>query len=151
MVDKGSEYFERASNVVFGLRHDIISSSSSDEMIAYLWTAIPGFSHFGGYEGTGTADGPFMYTGFKPKWLLLKCADGHNWVLKDTARNLYNPSNGSLLADGNQAETDWNIHVDILSNGFKLKGASESNSNKSGENHIYSAFAELPFKLSRAR
>ena len=151
MVDKGNEYFERASNVVFGLRHDIISSSSSDEMIAYCWAAIPGFSQFGQYEGTGTADGPFIYTGFQPKWLLIKCCDGHNWVLKDTTRNPYNPSNGSLLADGNQAETDWNIHVDILSNGFKLKGASESNSNKSGENHIYSAFAELPFKLSRAR
>ena len=126
------------------------TNTNGNEYIMYCWTPIPSFSSFGEYTGTGDTNGEFIFTGFQPKWLLIKCCDGHNWVLKDTTRNIYNPSDGSLLADGTNVETDWNIHIDILSNGFKPRAA-DSNTNKSGEKHVYMAFAEHPQKLSRAR
>jgi hypothetical protein len=120
--------------------------------VAYCWTPIAGYSAFGSYTGNANADGPFIYTGFQPKFVLVKCSSAANsWVIWDGARTSYNQENLSLLADSSGAEiTSTDLSIDALSNGFKLKGPN-ANSNASGATFIYAAFASNPFKNSLAR
>ena len=125
---------------------------ASDNEVAYCWTAIPGFSAFGSYTGNGSADGPFVYTGFRPRYVLTKRTDSiGSWFITDTSRTLYNASTTNILfPDSSIAEDTVDPSVDILSNGFKLR-ATGAGSNASGGTYIYAAFAENPFKMSRAR
>ena len=120
--------------------------------IAYCFAEVEGFSKFGSYVGNGSADGPFVYTGFKPALVLAKRTDSTgNWVLKDTARDTYNPAGFTLLADVADAEYGpSNSLVDILSNGFKPRATSTA-VNASGGTHIYMAFAEHPFNYATGR
>jgi hypothetical protein len=107
----------------------------------------------GSYVGNGSSDGPFVYTGFRPRWILLKesSAAGNNWFIYDTARNTFNVCQSALRANLSDAElTTSNINFDILSNGFKPRN-SDSFCNGSGSTYIYAAFAESPFQFSRAR
>ena len=118
--------------------------------VAYCWTPIAGFSAFGSYTGNGSADGPFVYTGFRPKWVMVKTSSVvGNWFILDAARNAYNVANTRLAADAS-ASDDTNVaySIDFLSNGFKLR--SSSNVNVSGT-YIYLAFAENPLKYALAR
>lgn len=126
--------------------------------VAYCFAEIAGFSKFGGYTGNGSADGPFIYCGFRPRWVMIKSAStggsaGYDWVIYDTSRILYNSSatNTSLAADVANAE-GYNVitQPDILSNGFKLRDLNGTD-NFSGQTYIFAAFAENPFKTSRAR
>ena len=114
---------------------------------------MAGFSKFGSYTGNGSTDGPFVYLGFRPKWIMVKsssysAADTH-WHMLDTSRNTANPEDKFLNANTGGAEDTYTF-FDILSNGFKLRqnGASF---NGSGTTYIYAAFAEHPFKNSNAR
>ena len=124
---------------------------NGEDYICYAWTAIPGYSAFGSYTGNGAADAPFIHCGFQPHWILIKSTGSANWFLKDTTRDPHNPRLLSFLVDANSAESDYGngYDWDILSNGFKISNTSELNT--SGTTHIYCAFAEHPFKTSRAR
>ena len=120
--------------------------------VAYCWSAVSGYSAFGSYTGNGSTDGPFIYTGFRPRWVMTKQTGGlSDWLIFDTSRNTYNVANSTLLPDSSAAEiTDANRMIDFTSNGFKVRSAL-AEFNGSGINMIYVAFAENPFNSSRAR
>ena len=127
------------------------SYGAATNMIYYVWAPIAGYSAFGSYEGNTNANGPFVYTGFQPRYLLLKSADGaYDWHIMDTTRN---PSNGTsslrLKPNTNAAEVTGSVVVaDLLSNGFKIRN---DDYNWNLNTILYMAFAEHPFKTSRAR
>ena len=112
-------------------------------MIAYCFHSVKGYSKFGSYTGNGNSDGTFVYTGFKPAWVICKRSSGTgNWQMFDSKREGYNVDNDGLQANLSNAEaTDDDL--DILSNGFKLRG-SGNDLNGSGSTYIYMAFAEEP-------
>jgi len=127
-----------------------INPTSGTTMVAYCWAAVPGYSAFGSYTGNGSTDGPFVYTGFRPRFILTKRADAVNtWELYDTSRSAYNAATAALYPNTFAAETT-DDPVDILSNGFKMR-ASGNAFNTSGGTYVYAAFAENPFNSSRAR
>jgi hypothetical protein len=122
------------------------------DVIAYCWTPIAGYSAFGSYTGNGSSDGTFVYTGFRPRWVLWKRSDSAgNWYLLDTARDTYNQASLRLVPDLSVAEASNSAaYMDFLSNGFKFR-TSDSATNASGGTYIYMAFAENPFKNALAR
>ena len=129
---------------------------TADRQIAYCWAEVAGYSKFGSYTGNGSSDGPFVYCGFRPRWILYKnstSATVGNWVIHDTSRSTYNAAQAELSPDVSDAEpASSNAQLDILSNGFKLRGVSGNTSwNQSGVTYIYAAFAENPFKNALAR
>ena len=131
---------------VFSVGTDSGVNGNTDAMIAYLWTSIQGYSKFGSYTGNGNADGTFVYTGFKPAFLLVKRINtsGGNWWIWDNKREGYNAVNDYLYADVTNAEDTSGRGVNLLSNGFKCI-TTDSGSNGSGNTYIYMAFAEAPF------
>ena len=120
------------------------TNGSSDTFIAYCFADIQGYSKFGSYVGNGNADGPFIYTGFKPAFIILKTSTiaGNDWVLFDNKRLGYNVSNDSLKPNWNGAE-QTGLDIELLSNGFKLRGA-QNDINGSGGTYIFMAFAAAP-------
>jgi len=122
--------------------------------IAYCFSEIEGYSKFGSYTGNGSTDGPFVWCGFRPRWILYKRTDapGTNWAIYDTARDSFNVSNNLLLANTSDSEqTSYTAgNIDILSNGFKVR-ATWTGANASGGTYIFAAFAESAFKYCRAR
>ena len=121
-------------------------------MVAYCWAEVAGYSKFGSYTGNGSANGPFVYCGFRPRWVMIKNASATptSWWIYDTSRNTYNQDNTVLYANTAAADLTSTIYgMDILSNGFKLRNADDGNT--SGSTIIYAAFAENPFNISRAR
>jgi hypothetical protein len=114
--------------------------------VAYLFKEVEGYSKLGSYIGNGSTDGVFVYTGFKPRYILVH-PDGTDWFIYDTARNTYNPVGNELYADATSVEQNNGYSLDALSNGFKLRSASYPNT---GVTHIYAAFAEFPFKYANA-
>ena len=130
-----------------------VNAGSSATYVAYCWSEVAGYSKFGSYTGNGAADGPFVYCGFRPRFILIKnINDGtRNWWIMDTSRDTYNLAINELRADSSAVElTTAYSHMDILSNGFKIRAAS-AETNGSGNIMIFAAFAENPFKISRAR
>jgi len=123
----------------------------SDNYIAYCFHSVDGYSRVGKYTGNGSSDGPFVYTGFRPAFLLIKITSGTtaSWYIYDSARNTFNETNFFLRPDLSNAELTG-TPIDILSNGFKIRSSS-SGVNYSAANYIYLAFAEQPFKYSNAR
>ena len=125
-----------------------------DNIVAYCWAPIAGYSAFGSYTGNGSTDGPFIYTGFRPRWIMIKRTDtsGYGWFIYDTSRSTYNPEILNLNANDSAAETNTGAPngFDGLSNGFKLRDTSLF-WNASGGTYIYAAFAENPFKYANAR
>jgi hypothetical protein len=143
------------------LRQLLFSSASNTAVngngttyVCYVFAPVAGYSSFGSYTGNGSAtDGPFVYTGLRPRWILIKRSSAtENWMLYDAARSSYNASNDILRADISEAElADYTAgDIDLLSNGFKLRGT-WTGINASGSTYIYAAFAEHPFATSRAR
>jgi len=119
--------------------------------LAYCWAEVAGFSKFGSYVGNGSTDGPFVYTGFRPKYILIKATSGTlDWAVEDSTRSPYNQANAALYPDLSAAETTAYDLRDFLSNGFKIR-TSDGNSNTNGTTYIYAAFAENPFKNALAR
>jgi hypothetical protein len=124
---------------------------ASVTVVAYCWTPIAGYSAFGSFTGNGSTDGPFIYTGFRPKFIIYKCSsDLGGWLIADTARGTYNLNDPTLTANTSDAEVTGNF-IDIVSNGFKFRATSGTGINGSGQTYIYMAFAENPFKNSLAR
>ena len=119
-------------------------------MIAYCFAEKQGYSKFGSYTGNGNADGTFVYTGFKPAFVLIKKSNsnGTSWIIFDNKRLGYNGSNYTLAPDNaNDEATGDNGSIDLLSNGFKCRDT-DSGANASGDTYIYMAFAESPFVTS---
>jgi len=117
--------------------------------VAYCWAEVQGFSKFGSYTGNGDSDGTFVYTGFKPAWLMVKRTDdAGEWSIYDTARKTFNVGDLRLNAETNAAEDTHAVNYhDILSNGFKMRNTDAAR-NGSGNTYIYAAFAESPFVTS---
>ena len=118
---------------------------SSQDYIAYCWHEVDGFSKFGKYTGNGVVDGPFVYTGFKPRWLLHKANNGAGWYLYDSVREKNNPLLFPLFPNTTGAESSNVYGFDFLSNGFKLRQPTGYGANYSGVDVYYMAFAEHPF------
>jgi len=130
---------------VFTVGTDSGINGSSETYVTYLWTGKQGFSKFGSYIGNGSSDGTFVYTGFKPAWVMMKRTDssGYHWEIWDNKRNTFNLVNTGLTANVNYADFTETFG-DFLSNGFKIRGTN-ANKNASGGTYIYMAFAEAPF------
>ena len=143
------------TSTVFSLGVSGSGNGSGNNLVAYCFAAVAGYSAFGSYTGNGSADGPFVYTGFRPRFILYKRATGGvaNWVILDTARDTYNLSLTRLFPSNSDAETAATAQMDILSNGFKIRvsGATDTGTNGNGDTYIYAAFAEAPFKYSNGR
>ena len=122
------------------------SNHTGNKTIIYAFAEKTGYSKFGSYVGNGNADGTFVYTGFKPAFVLWKRTEdaGYDWDLYDTARDTHNVAFKELIPNGNGVESSSTVlSLDILSNGFKLR-TSNGNGNDSGKPYIYMAFAEAP-------
>ena len=118
-------------------------ANSAAPMIAYCFTPIKGFSKFGSYFGNNNSDGPMVYTGFKPSWVMIKRIDGANdWCIYDNKRDLFNVVQDKLVANDTAAEGD-DVALDFVSNGFKFR-QNGGNFNGSYE-YIYMCFASNPF------
>jgi hypothetical protein len=127
-------------------------NGSGNTFVSYCFAPVEGFSAFGSYTGNGSTDGPFVYTGFKPAFVMTKAISSGttgNWRTTDDARNPYNVANYSLFPNLVNADSTNNI-IDMLSNGFKMR-ETNTDRNGSGTVYIYMAFAENPFKYSLAR
>jgi hypothetical protein len=123
----------------------------TNEMIAYCFTSILGYSKISSYTGNGSADGPFIYTGFRPAWIMTKeITQAYPWQIQDTTRAPKNDAKEILYSNETWAEASANANMDILSNGFKPRRGS-GYFNQNGGTIIYVAFAENPFKIARAR
>lgn len=134
---------------VISVGTDVTTNQSSATYVAYCFAAVAGYSAFGSYTGNGSTDGPFVYLGFRPRWVMVKRTDStSDWYIWDTSRDTYNVVAATLLADTSGAETSA-TSIDDLSNGFKCRSATVVN--VSTGTYIYAAFAENPFKYSLAR
>ena len=142
-----SAYWNNTSptSSVFTVGTEVPMNKSGDSIIAYCFAEKKGFSKFGSYTGNGSTDGTFVYTGFKPAFVIIKgTVVAGDWCLFDSKRSEFNLTNKLLLPNTSDAESTPSTRViDILSNGFKIRGSS-SDVNSSGNSHIYMAFAESP-------
>ena len=128
------------ANVFYARGHERVNYSG-DSYIAYIFTDIQGYSKFGSYVGNSNADGPFVYTGFKPAFVLLKSSTSvEEWAMFDNKRLGYNPDNNALIASSSSAEATDN-DIDLLSNGFKLR-RNTGYINDNGKTYIYMAFGQ---------
>jgi len=144
-----------SASAVFGF--DAGSSSvranlNGEKQIAYCFKSINGYSKFGSYTGNGSTDGTFVYTGFKPAFVICKYTGaGQDWNLLDNKRPTENPADQWIAPNSSAAEVDSDStpnSADFLSNGFKLRGSATDAINGSGKEFIYMAFAEQPFTTS---
>jgi hypothetical protein len=122
-------------------------NASGVTYLAYCWTEVPGFSKIGSYVGNGSADGPFVYTGFRPAFILTKdiTTGTYWWEMVDSARAPSNPSDKTLYANVSDSEyTSSGYNKDLISNGFKIRGNSGAH-NTVGSTYIYMAFAGKSF------
>ena len=125
-------------------------NGSSATYVMYCLSSVDGYSKFDKYYGNFNANGPFIYTGFRPAWLMVKQFGNDNWYMVDNKRDPFNVMDHRLFADVNSAEGGvGQEHVDFLSNGFKWRRAKTPFNNTF--NYLYFCFAEAPFKNSRAR
>jgi len=135
------------TSTLFSLGNDGEVNGNTQTYIAYVWAEKKGYSKFGSWIGTANADGPFIYTGFRPAFILTKRSTGtDNWIILDNKRLGYNPKDYGLYPNITSVEdtTEW---LDIVSNGFKIRTAHDT-VNKSGFTYIYMAFAESPIVSS---
>jgi len=126
--------------------------SNAITYVAYCFSEVSGYSKAFSYTGNGSTDGPFVFCGFRPAYVMIKRTDtSGEWILKDTTRSPYNADGLTLLANRSDAEYgSGNTEIDELSNGFKCRTTSAS-ANASGGTYIGMAFASVPFKFSLAR
>ena len=138
------------TSTVFSIGSFVDISKSGVGYIAYVFTDIEGFSKHGKYVGNGNADGTFVFTGFRPAWLMVKNTSGTGgWEIHDNRRLGFNTSDETLDANTNAAEATGN-DLDFVANGFKVRNT-YGTSNTSGSTYVYLAFAEQPFKYANAR
>jgi hypothetical protein len=145
------------TSTLLSLGNDNGTNGTAKTYVAYCFAEIAGYSKFGSYTGNGSANGPFIYTGFKPAFVMVKnIGSGENWLMFDGTRNTYNVTNNKLAANSTVAENDASLgdatqnNYDFLSNGFKAV-TTNSGTNASAGVIVYMAFASNPFKYSLAR
>ena len=142
-TDNGYFNATTPTSTLFSLGNDGFSNGSSATIIAYCFADVQGYSKMGSYTGNGNADGTFVYTGFKPAFVMAKnTAVTSSWEILDSTRNTFNPTAKSIFPDGTGVEYDYTNRVDLLSNGFKWR--TTSSPNESGNSIIYMAFAKAP-------
>ena len=146
-ASKGDSGWTAPSSTVFPPSN----ASNGTTMVAYCFAEVEGFSKFGKFTGNGSADGTFVYTGFRPAFVLTKSAtEARNWVIIDTTRDPNNLADQNLEPNTTNAEFTNADDMDILSNGFKMRTANPG-ANGNGQTIIYMAFAETPMKFANAR
>lgn len=136
---------------VFTVGNAVTVNTSGENYIAYLFRSVPGFLKVGYYTGNGNADGPRVYTGFRPRYLLTKnVSAAYNWSIIDTAITTYNPAGRNLFANLSNAENvNTNVHQDILANGFKIRNT-YAGYNANANRYIYLAIADMAFPFCNA-
>ena len=127
----------------FAVGTDDSVNGNNAPYVAYCWASVDGYSKFGSYTGNANADGPYIYLGFKPAWILRKKVAAGSWTMTDFRRSPINPADEVLYANNTNAEYDGADTIDICSNGFKIRSA-DTGANPTSE-VIYAAFAENPF------
>jgi len=141
--DAGIFYDTAPTNSVFTVGTSDKTNEVNKNYIAYCFAEKQGYSKFGSYLGNGNADGPFVYTGFKPAFVIIKKTSAtDNWVINDNKRVGYNVDNNELFANLSNTE-DTNDVLDLVSNGFKIRHTAGRH-NSSGATYVYIAFAEQP-------
>ena len=142
------------TSTLVGVKPSVFCASTSDNVLMYCFAEVAGYSKFGSYTGNGSADGPFVFTGMRPAYIMVKRTNssGTSWNIFDTTRSPYNVTDDVLFADLSNAEVvnESTAAFDVLSNGFKLRTTGTS-ANGSGDTYIYMAFASAPFKFSLGR
>ena len=150
-ASSSSGFVTAASSSTFTLGSDVAVNGSGRTYVAYCFAEIEGFNKLGSYEGNGNADGPFVYTGFSPQWILFRVTSTADaWQIYDTKRYTINPFGTTIAPNSNAVEGSFSARLDILSNGFKVRTTNTA-LNGSGEDYIFMAFAESPFKTANAR
>lgn len=144
--------FNGTSSTTWTLGSNAWWQASASDWVAYCFAPVAGYSAFGSYTGNGSTDGPMIFTGFRPRYVMVKRTDasGNEWEIRDTARDSYNSGTSARLWASSSASELNDFPADILSNGFKPRSTG-TNSNGSGATYIYMAFAETPFKYSLGR
>ena len=138
------------TSTVFSIGNDVGVNTNGSTYVCYAFAPVAGYSSFGSYVGNGSADGPFVYTGHRSRFVLIKRTDvADNWVILDTARNTYNSLGEYLLPNTADSGASTTL-LDINSNGFKVR-FNGTTLNASSGTYIYAAFAESPFQYARAR
>jgi len=129
---------------------DLVNANARN-YVAYAWAEIDGFSKFNSYVGNGNVDGTFVYTGFRPKFILIKSSSAAttNWAMYNSIVNTSNPVINELLANSSAIENTTGTDLDFLSNGFKLR-STNADINTSAATYIYAAFGEFPLKYANA-
>jgi hypothetical protein len=150
--DSNTRFDDTAPNgTEIALGNNAVCNADASTYVCYAFKEVQGYSKFGVYTGNGNADGPFIYTGFKPAFLIIKnTSDGDDqWIVWDNKRSTFNPVDDYLspsASDAESANSNWAI-IDFVSNGFKLR-SSDISYNQNTYNYIYMAFAESPFVSS---
>ena len=146
-ADQNTHWNDTApTSSVFTVGSGSVTNRNNSTYVYYLFSEKQGFSKFGSYTGNANADGTFVYTGFKPAWVMVKKSSGaNNWVIQDTKRNPHNMMTEFLMANVSDAESTG-LNFDFLSNGFKLR--SNSGGSNSAATYIYMAFAGEPLVTS---
>ena len=152
-VSAGDVYPSSHTSSVIKVGNSASQNGNGNNMVAYCFSPVVGYSSVSSYVGNGSSDGPFVYTGFRPRWIMFKKSSAtsflQSWNIFDALRLGYNASNNTLYPNSASQEVANNA-LDILSNGFKIR-VGDSYDNESGATYIYAAFAESPFQFSRAR
>ena len=149
-IDTLSSPVSAPTTTTFGVSNSV--AGSSETCVAYCFAEIPGYSAFGSYTGNGSTDGPFIYCGFRPRFVMTKMTTvaGEPWTMWDSSRGTYNVITPRLTANSANAENSYYSAIDFVSNGFKIRDADIA-WNGSGQTYIYAAFAENPFANALAR
>jgi len=148
--DSSQFYTAGMTSNFIGVKGSGATNDSGSNMLAYVWTEIEGYSKFGRYEGNGNVDGPFVYTGFRPRMVWLRNVEqSSNWQVYDTARNVNNVIDNYLAFDNGSVENfaSGTFDISIYSNGFKIR-STETNCNSSGRTFVYGAWGDVPFKYN---
>jgi len=138
------------SNTVLNLGNNTSMNGSGNNIIMYAWREIEGFSKFSRFVGNGNNDGPFIYTGFRPRlWFIKEISSSDDWVVYDTARDTFNSGSSKVLRwDSSNSEFDDSSRaVDVTSNGLKIR-TSNATMNGSGVTYIFGAWGDVPFKYN---
>ena len=148
-VDNVNRWNDTApTSSVFSLGNAVEVNTNTEDYVAYCFAGVDGFSNFGSYTGNGSTNGPFVWCGFRPAFVLVKeYTSADDWLVYDTSRDTYNVAGQVWRPDSSAAEFDGrggSRDMDILSNGFKFR-SSNATMNGSGVGYIYMAFAEHPF------
>ena len=144
----GNGSMSAPTTTVFSTNYTDGLGTNGENLIAFCFSNKDGFSRLGSYEGNGNANGTYVYCGFRPTWIMTKSLDStSDWQIFDNERIGYNVDNNELQANETDAEATTDM-IDILSNGFKCRIATDPNV---AETYIFAAFAENPFKYATAR